>query len=131
MLTSVILVFYNMADKMVAGRFSDDPFALGAIGSTSSLTTLFVNFIVETIIGIGTAVSYAYGAEDLEKVKKTVHISFFFPIMPGILSGYPFFDRHCKLSSEPFIFNLLQYVGRGHFDCYGGCTIAFGNSGSI
>jgi len=87
MLTSVMQVFYNMADKMVVGRFSGDPFALGAIGSTASLTTLFVNFVVGTTAGVGIAVSHAYGAEDFEKVKKTVHTSFCFSLILGILSG--------------------------------------------
>ena len=66
MLTSVLQVFYNMADKIVVGRFSGDTTALAAIGSTGSLTTLFVNFIVSTMAGAGVAVSHAYGAKDYD-----------------------------------------------------------------
>lgn len=87
MLTSMLQVVYNMADKIVVGQFSGDPTALAAIGSTSSLTTLFVNFVVSTTAGIGVAVSHAYGANDFEKVKKTVHTSFCFSLLLGLVFG--------------------------------------------
>lgn len=87
MLTSVLQVFYNIADKIVVGQFSGDTTALAAIGSTGSLTTLFVNFIVSTMAGAGVAVSHAYGAKDYEKVRKTVHTSFCFAIFLGVLFG--------------------------------------------
>ena len=66
MLTSLLQVFYNMADRIVVGQFSGDANALAAIGSTASLTTLFINFVVGSTAGIGIAVSHAFGAADLE-----------------------------------------------------------------
>ena len=87
MLTSVLQVFYNMSDKIVVGQFSGDTTALAAIGSTGSLTTLFVNFIVSSMAGVGIAVSHAYGANDFEKIRKTVHTSFCFSLFLGVLFG--------------------------------------------
>ena len=87
MLTSILQVFYNMADKIVVGQFSGDTTALAAIGSTGSLTTLFVNFTVGTMAGVGVAVAHAYGAKEFEKVKKIVHTSFCFAVFLGVLFG--------------------------------------------
>ena len=87
MLTSLLQVFYNMADRIVVGQFSGDENALAAIGSTASLTTLFINFVVGSTAGIGIAVSHAFGAADLEKVKKTVHTSFCFSLILGVSFG--------------------------------------------
>ena len=87
MLTSILQVFYNMADKIVVGQFSGDTTALAAIGSTGSLTTLFVNFTVGTMAGVGVAVAHAYGAKEFEKVKKIVHTAFCFAVFLGVLFG--------------------------------------------
>ena len=39
-LSNIIQIFYNTADRIVVGQFSGDPNAIGAIGSTATLTTL-------------------------------------------------------------------------------------------
>ena len=85
MLTSILQVFYNMADKIVVGQFSGDTTALAAIGSTASLTTLFVNFAVGTMAGVGVAVAHAYGAKEFEQVGRIVHTSFCFAAFLGVL----------------------------------------------
>jgi Na+-driven multidrug efflux pump len=35
MLTGVLQILYSMADNMVVGKFSNDIYALGAVGSTT------------------------------------------------------------------------------------------------
>lgn len=52
MLSNVLQVLFNMSDIAVVGRFSG-PIALGAVGSTATLVTLFTGFL----IGLGRAVS--------------------------------------------------------------------------
>ena len=42
-LTGVLQVMYNMADNIIVGRFSGDPNALGAVGSASAVTILYIN----------------------------------------------------------------------------------------
>lgn len=87
MLTSVLQVLYNTADKIVVGQFSGDPNALAAIGCTASLATLFVNFVVGTTSGAGIAVSHAFGAGDDEKIKRIVSTSFVFSLVLGFASA--------------------------------------------
>ena len=43
MLSNVLQVLFNMSDIAVVGRFSG-PIALGAVGSTATLVTLFTGF---------------------------------------------------------------------------------------
>ena len=87
MLTSVLQVLYNTADKIVVGQFSGDPNALAAIGCTASLTTLFVNFVVGTTAGAGVVVSHAFGAGDDDRISKTVSTSFIFSLALGVISA--------------------------------------------
>ena len=45
MLSNVLQVLFNMSDIAVVGRFSG-PIALGAVGSTATLVTLFTGFLI-------------------------------------------------------------------------------------
>ena len=56
-LTGVLQVMYNMADNIVVGRFSGDPNALGAVGSTASLTVMLVNITIGIASGAGVLIS--------------------------------------------------------------------------
>lgn len=85
MLTSLLQELYNTADKIVVGQFSGNPNALAAIGSTGSLTSLFLNFVVGTTAGVGIAVAHAFGAGESEKLKRTVSTGFFFSLTLGLL----------------------------------------------
>ena len=41
MLTGILQLLYNAADLIIVGQFSNEPNALGAVGSTSSLITMY------------------------------------------------------------------------------------------
>ena len=84
-LTGVLQVVYNMADNIVVGRFSGDPNALGAVGSTASLTVLIVNIMVNISAGAGVVIAQFYGARDAEKVSRTVHTAMAFSVVGGIV----------------------------------------------
>lgn len=84
-LTGVLQVVYNMADNIVVGRFSGDPNALGAVGSTSSLTVMIVNIMVNISAGAGVVIAQFYGARDAEKVSHTVHTAMAFSVVGGIV----------------------------------------------
>ncbi len=84
-LTGVLQVMYNMADNIVVGRFSGDPNALGAVGSTSSLTILFINILIGIASGAGVVISQFYGAKDNENVSRTVHTAMAVSVVGGIL----------------------------------------------
>ena len=72
MLTGLLQVAYNMADNIVVGRFSGDEYALAAVGSTSSLTTLIVNFLMGISTGAGVVIAHAFGAGDRARTERAV-----------------------------------------------------------
>ena len=84
-LTGVLQVLYNMADTIVVGQFSGDPNALGAVGSTSSLTTLVTNVMLSLSSGAGVVIAQFFGAKDYDKVSRTVHTAMTFSAVGGIL----------------------------------------------
>lgn len=72
MLSNVLQVLFNMSDIAVVGRFSG-PIALGAIGSTATLVTLFTGFLIGLGSGINALVARFLGAGSREETQRTVH----------------------------------------------------------
>jgi len=82
MLTSIIQLFFNMADMAVLGRFCGND-AYASVGATSQLTTLLINVFIGIATGCGVAVSHAVGAKDKDTVGKTVHTGILTAIIIG------------------------------------------------
>ena len=74
--TSLLQILYDLADKIVVGQFSGDPNALGAIGSTSFISGLIINFLIGVGAGAGVLVAQAYGAKDDDAVSRSTHNAF-------------------------------------------------------
>ena len=85
MITGILQILYNMADNIVVGRFSGDPTALAAVGSTSSLTNLVLNFLMGMTSGAGVVVAQSYGARDDRTLSRAVHTSMTFSIIGGVI----------------------------------------------
>ena len=83
--TGILQVFYNMADNIVVGQFSGDQNALGAVGSTSSLTSLIINMLMGLSGGSGIVIAHAFGARDDRLISKTVHTAFTVAGLGGVL----------------------------------------------
>lgn len=83
MLSGILQLLFNAADIVVVGRFTGSQ-ALAAVGSTSSLIALFVNFFIGFSIGTNVAVGNFYGAKDQKGVYETVHTS----VLLSIISGF-------------------------------------------
>lgn len=84
MLTSTLQVFYNMADHAVVGKWSGNPLALAAVGSTTSMTSLLVNLMVGIATGAGVIVAQSLGARDNDTLSRTVHTSISFAAILGL-----------------------------------------------
>jgi putative MATE family efflux protein len=87
MLTNLIQQLYTIADNLVVGKFSSDPTALGAIGSSASviafLTALFSGFAV----GTAATVSHDIGAKNNEAIEKDLHTSVILSVSVGLAVG--------------------------------------------
>lgn len=87
MLTGILQILYNMADNIVVGQFSGDPYALGAVGSTSSITNLVLNFIMGIASGAGVVVAQSFGAKDDRALSRAVHTAMTFSVIGGLIFG--------------------------------------------
>ena len=61
MCSQLLEVLFNLSDVAVVGRFADYK-ALGAVGSTTLLVTLFVGFLIGMGSGVNVRVAHALGA---------------------------------------------------------------------
>lgn len=73
MVTNLLQILYNAADKMVVGQFSGDEYALGAIGCTTFIYGLIVNFMGGIGGGSGVVVAQFFGAGRKNETSRAVH----------------------------------------------------------
>lgn len=82
-ISNIIQIFYNTADRIVVGQFSGDPNAIGAIGSTATLTTLILNLVIGISVGISVTVAQSVGAGRDDDISRAVHTSMTFALIGG------------------------------------------------
>ena len=84
MLSNILQVLFNMSDIAVVGRFAG-PEALGAVGSTAILVTLFTGFLIGMGSGVNVVTARYLGAKRDQDVSETVHTSAILLLITGIL----------------------------------------------
>ena len=80
----LLQLLYNACDLVVCGRFGSEH-SVGAIGATSSIINLILNFFIGLSIGTNVLMSRAYGSKDIEKGKKIAYTSMILSIVLGII----------------------------------------------
>lgn len=84
-LTNLLQLLFNAADLIVVSRYSNiGSIAMAAVGNTGSITNLMVNMFIGLSVGGGIRTAHAFGAQDYEDTKKTVHTSMLFALLGGI-----------------------------------------------
>ena len=87
MASSILQMLYNAADKAVVGQFSGDANAIGAIGSTGSLTSLFVALAIGLSVGAGVVIAQRFGAHEERELSRAVHTVFIVGAVAGFVVG--------------------------------------------
>ena len=87
MASSILQMLYNAADKAVVGQFSGDAGAIGAIGSTASLTSLFVALAIGLSVGAGVVIAQRFGAREERELSRAVHTVFVVGAVAGLAVG--------------------------------------------
>ncbi len=82
-LSNLLQILFNMSDIAVVGRFAGSV-ALGAVGSTTTLVTLFTSFLIGIGGGVNVVTAQAFGRGEREDVRKTVHTAFLLCLAIGI-----------------------------------------------
>lgn len=70
MFTNILQVLFNMSDVAVVGKFAG-AIALGAVGSTSILVTLFTGILLGLASGVNALTALHIGSKDDEGLKRT------------------------------------------------------------
>lgn len=124
---------YNTVDTLVVGRFVGKE-ALAAVGGSASLiANLVVGFFVGLASGAAVVISQFYGARDEKNVKITLHTSFAFSAVAGVVLavlGVIFAEPFLRIMKTPeeimgdsiiylhiyfagILFNLVYNMGSG------------------
>lgn len=83
MCTNLLQVLFNMADLAVVGKFAGSN-ALGSVGSTSILVTLFTGFLIGLGGGINVLVALYIGAGNKKETRQTVSTAYLLCLVMGI-----------------------------------------------
>lgn len=84
MVTNVLQVLFNLSDVAVVGRFAG-PSALGSVGSTVTLVTLFTGLLIGLSGGTNVLTALYFGQKDDKKVGYAVHTGAIISLIAGIL----------------------------------------------
>ena len=82
--SQLLQVLFNIADVAVVGKFANDT-ALGSVGSTSTLVTLFTGFLIGMGSGVNVRVAQHLGAQQEEETSRSVHTSLILCTLSGLL----------------------------------------------
>ena len=82
--SQLLQVLFNMADVAVVGKFSSAT-ALGSVGSTSTLVTLFTGFLIGLSNGVNVRVAQYLGARQEENTRNCVHTALILCTLSGVV----------------------------------------------
>lgn len=82
--SQLLEVMFNLSDVAVVGRFADYR-ALGSVGSTSLLVTLFTGFLIGMGSGVNVRVAHGLGAGNQKETEETIHSSFLICLLTGLI----------------------------------------------
>ncbi len=100
---SLLQLLFNAADMIVVGQFCDSLY-IGAVGATTSLIHMMVNFFMGLSVGVGVCVAQGAGAKDDNMMSGTVHTSLPLATIGGLLLtviGLIFAGPLLRLMSTP------------------------------
>ena len=83
MASNVLQILFNIADVAVVGQFAGAN-ALGAVGSTSMLISLFTGFLIGMGSGVNVAVARHLGARKEKDVEQAVHTAALLCLLVGL-----------------------------------------------
>lgn len=72
MFSNILQVVFNLSDVAVVGKFAG-PIALGAVGSTSILITLFTGVLIGLAGGVNSMTALYIGSRNRDDLRETVH----------------------------------------------------------
>lgn len=84
LLSNFLQQLYGTVDMIILGTYGSST-ALGAVGTTTSLTNVLLGLFVGISTGSSVALAQAYGASDNRRIYKVVHSTIFWGLISGII----------------------------------------------
>ena len=84
MLSNLLQVLFNMSDIAVIGQFAG-AISLGAVGSTTTLISMYTGFLIGLSGGINVLTALYIGAKNKKALSETVHTAFLVSLVIGLL----------------------------------------------
>ena len=142
MMTQVLEVLFNLSDVAIAGKYAYNTYiALGAVGSTTTLVSLFTGLLIGMGAGVNVAVARWLGIGDDEGVERTTHTSLLLCLGTGLLVCLIclfFAEPMLRLlnTKEEFLPGAVLYMriyalglpGMGIYNCGNGILSATGDT---
>ena len=97
MMSQILEVLFNLSDVAIAGKFADYR-ALGAVGSTTLLVSLFTGFLIGMGSGVNVCVAHKLGMGDEKGVRTTVCSALAICAAAGVMVG-----AVCFVCARPFL----------------------------
>ena len=97
MMSQILEVLFNLSDVAIAGKFADYR-ALGSVGSTTLLVSLFTGFLIGMGSGVNVCVAHKLGMGDDDGVRTTVCSSLAICVATGVIVG-----AICFALARPFL----------------------------
>lgn len=117
LLSNLLQQLYQCADVVVVGNFASDPtVSLAAVGSTGSITNLFLNLFLGLAIGANVVCANLFGAGDLSALRRAMHSSILLAASGGIVIGIlgyfatPFLLQEVMHSPDDVIGQATDYM---------------------
>ena len=115
LLGSLLQQLYNTVDTIIVGNFASEE-ALSAVGTTGTLSFLFLAVAMGFSSGNGVSVAQFFGAKDYDKVKSVAATGVLFLMTLGLVSAvlgialsYPAFKYFVDVPSEILDQTLLYF----------------------
>lgn len=86
MLSGILQLLFNAVDIIVVGRFTGSE-ALAAVGSTTALISVFVNFFIGISLGSNVLAARFYAAGKDKEMSETVHTAITLALISGVVMG--------------------------------------------
>ena len=121
-LTSVLQLLFNAADLVIVGQYCGS-LSVAAVGATTYITNLMVNFFVGLSVGAGVTVAHGIGGHQEEEVHRTVHTTLPMALVSGVILtviGVSFSETFLRWMDTPA--SVLHLSSVYMKICFGGVT---------
>lgn len=113
-LSNLLQILFNVSDIAVVGRFSG-PVALGAVGSTTTIVTMFTGFLIGIGSGVNVITAKYMGEKNTRELRESVHTAFLVCAAAGILlclfgEGIVSGLLRCLRTKEELLSGATQYL---------------------